>query len=90
MAEFGTLEAAVSSKEVFKVFRSIFPIELDKSGENGNEANSELLPKPSLKSSKVPDLPSEDMFSRVYLLLGLNQMLSENFPLPIENQVSNK
>jgi len=83
--EYGTIEAALNSKQVFKVFRALFPI-TPKEVEEEEEDYLEL----NMSRGSIPELPPKDMFPRTYLLLSLQQMMVEGFPLPFEYDKRNR
>lgn len=86
ISEYGSLEAALHSKEVFKVFRALFPINYSQT--EADEEDEEAI----LSSNPVPApcLPPLDMFPRTYLLLSLHQMVQEDYPLPFEFELESK
>jgi len=62
IAEFGSLESALEKDEAFKVFRSVFPIEVDPSPQDRSERDS----------------------LKLQLLLSASQMVTENYPIPLQ------
>ena len=71
--EYGSVEAAMSSREIMKSFRAIFPIATPT-----RDAVAAL----DLEMPPPESLPQSDLFPRTCLLLSTHQMMMENFPLP--------
>jgi hypothetical protein len=82
--EFGTIEAALTSKAIFKVFRALFPINFK--GTEPDESDELNL----LSTEPTSTVPVDDMFPRTYLLLSLQQMIVEGFPLPFQYDMAKK
>jgi hypothetical protein len=77
LIEWGSMEKAVSEKDIVKQFRPLFPTK----AVNGT---SEVV------ITSQADLPDSDVFPRTYLLLGLNQMAIEGYPMPFWSEVTSK
>lgn len=75
-SEYGSLhEAAQSENSVFRVLRSMFPI------------NHVAFP----KSEKKPiNLPCTDKFPRTQLLLSAWQLVEEGYPLPLRGELNTR
>jgi len=71
--EYGTLESAMSANEIVRVFRPLFPIK-DLVEANRMDCSDHIL--------EQAEIPACDTFPRTYLLLGMNQMNMEGYPMP--------
>lgn len=76
------MERAVTQKEIVKQFRALFPT-------HAVEAENPDISVPCV-NLRTKDLPAGDVFPRTYLLMALNQMTFEGYPMPFWMQLSSK
>lgn len=74
---YGCLETALETdRNIIKLLRTTFPVPSDNA--NGVENNSKV------------NLPATDKFDRTKLLLSLEQMVRENYPVPLKGTLAQR
>lgn len=78
--QYGTLEAAMGANIDHKlVYKTVFPV---------HEAPSKLTMADEMGDDE--ELPENDKFSRVQLLLSPLQMIDEDYPVPLKGELANR
>ena len=85
--KYGHISKAFTSGEAFKVFRSLFKVNVPAASEN---------PQPSIEEKDVDaktansESESREESDKLNLLLNVNQMIEEHYPLPLEGPMKQK
>lgn len=86
-SEYGSLKEAYSSGDIFKTFKTIFPIitEGDKATEDNKNKDTSVT-----KAESTMPARHMDKFSRKQLILTPWEMVEENYPIPLNGELGRR
>ncbi|CAH1398131.1 unnamed protein product [Nezara viridula] len=88
-SEYGSLKEAYSSGDIFKTFRTIFPI-TDRSDKVAEDNQNKDIRLANSESPMLEKVRPKDKFSRKSLLLSPWEMIEENYPMPLNGELGKR
>ncbi|XP_071443205.1 uncharacterized protein Rexo5 isoform X3 [Hetaerina americana] len=77
---YGSIEKALKGNAIYKVFRTMFPVQFAEKNEHSNDLEKDDCFK---KGQAKDNLKMKDAFPRTELLLSVDQMVEMGYPLPL-------
>jgi len=89
--KYGHISKAFKSGEAFKVFRSLFKVNIPAAAASENPQPSEEEKHADAQAANPePNESREESNDKLNLLLNVNQMIEEHYPLPLEGPMKQK
>ena len=90
--KYGHISKAFKSGEAFKVFRSLFKVNIPAAAtsENPQPSEEEKHADAQAAADPEPNETREESDDKLNLLLNVNQMIEEHYPLPLEGPMKQK